>query len=178
MLSPADLPDVDNIGFVTPKFLRHVLQSQTISSYLKSLRVNVGVIRKLSNAGVNLTQAVAFHGQTFQTLWDWLTSELGYPVGSYNYKQVQVFYHNAWVAKRSFVAEFLDFMKPAFTLCDNAPETFKIALFSNSHYNGALNTKKCREKFGTPHYPFHPFIFERLICFFTFLIQSGRRKLG
>ncbi len=176
MIRPEDLPQVDNIGFLTPKPLRAVMNRMDLDIYLDFGRNPIKNIIKLYNPNVNLNQAVAWHGTVFGELWDWLTSSMGFPVGSYKYEDVSVFYKNAWIARREFVVEFLKFVKPAFEIVERAPEEWRGKWFSNAHYGGSLLGKGCMEKFGTPHYPFHPFIFERLICFFTYLWERGLWK--
>jgi hypothetical protein len=44
------------------------------------------------------------------------------------------------------------------------PENIKEMLYSDPNYNGSIK-HLCMEKFGIPHYPFHPFILENLILY-------------
>jgi hypothetical protein len=68
-----------------------------------------------------------------------------------------------WIANKQFVEKFLKTAKQAIYLCENAPENIKEMLYSDPNYNGSIK-HLCMEKFGIPHYPFHPFILENLIC--------------
>jgi len=165
-----DLPNVANIGFITPSFFRK--QNRSFNEVFKEigdepLRQTLGLVEAQENRLAFLTK---FHGENFIIIWKWLIVELGYP--EYINIDFKGFSANMWVANRNFVLRFLVVVKRAIHICENAPDKMKKLLYSDSHYNGSIK-HLCMEKFGVPHYPFHPFILENLPCFLSHLDRVG-----
>ena len=111
-----------------------------------------------------------FHGENFLKIWHWLIKELGY--SEYYDKDFKGFSANMWVANRKFTKRFIKIAKRAMKLCEDAPPEMKALLYRDPNYNGSIK-RLCFEKFGIPHYPFHPFIIENLVCFLTHLQNKG-----
>jgi hypothetical protein len=160
------LPDVENIGFITPSFFRK--QKLTLDElFLKvgngPLHRTLGLVEAEDNRLAFLTK---FHGENFITIWRWLISELGYK--DHINTDFKGFAANTWVSNRAFVVNFIKVARRAMDLCDNAPPHIKELLYSDTHYNGSVK-HKMQAKFGIPHYPFHPFILENLACFLAHL---------
>jgi hypothetical protein len=160
------LPDVENIGFITPSFFRK--QKLTLDElFLKvgegPLNKTLGLVEAEDNRLAFLTK---FHGENFITIWRWLISELGYK--DHINTDFKGFAANTWVSNRAFVLNFIRVARQAMDLCDNAPPHIKGLLYSDTHYNGSVKHKMLA-KFGIPHYPFHPFILENLACFLAHL---------
>ena len=172
MLSNKDLPDSDNIGFMTVKGIQNILnyKNTNFSNFMQSLQINIQNITRLSNTESNLNRAVNYHGKTYSVLWDYLSNELGVQ-HKYEYSKVITFFNNCWYAPKKIVCGYLLFAKKAFRIFDDCPEDIRNLLFSDSRYDGILKGEGCMKKFGIPHYPFHPFIFERLICLYKYLIE-------
>jgi len=160
------LPDVKNIGFITPSFFRK--QKLTLDELLLNigegrLQKTVGLVEAEFNRLAFLTK---FHGENFIKIWRWLIVELGYK--DHVNSDFKGFSANMWVSNREFVLNFIKVARRAMDLCDNAPADIKEMLYSDTHYNGSVK-HKMMEKFGVPHYPFHPFILENLVCFLAHL---------
>jgi hypothetical protein len=161
-----NLPDATNIGFITPSFLKK--QKLTIKQVFdKSNKAELKSTYFLVDGPDNRIQAMTkFHGPTFKKIWNWLLSELGYQ----EYVDADFFggSSNMWIARREFVEKFLDKLKQAILICDNAPEEMRKLLYSDPRYEGNIKHLMFK-KFGIPHYPYHPFIMENLIALFTYL---------
>jgi hypothetical protein len=160
------LVDVKNIGFITPAFFRK--QELTLDElFLKigseRLEKTVGLVKAEDNRLAFLTK---FHGENFIKIWRWLIAELGYK--NHVNDDFKGFSANMWISNREFVLNFIKVARQAMDLCDNAPADIKKLLYSDTHYNGSVK-HKMMEKFGVPHYPFHPFILENLACFLAHL---------
>jgi len=165
-----DLPNTPNIGFITPAFFRK--QQRTLNDIFeiigtKLLHQTFPLLEAETNRLAFLSK---YHGENFIIIWKWLIVELGYP--EYIDVDFKGFAANMWIANRNFVKRFLVVVKRAIYVCENAPDTIKKLLYSDSQYNGSIK-HLCMEKFGVPHYPFHPFILENLPCFLSHLDRNG-----
>ncbi len=160
------LPHVTNIGFITPSFFKkqelslEQLFEHCNKEHLKSTYF------LLDGPGNRIESMTKFHGPPFKTIWTWLINELGYK--EFSNADFRGGSSNMWVARKEFVEKFLYQVKRAVFLCNNAPEHIKVLLYSDPHYEGGAKNQMM-QKFGLTHYPFHPFIFENLIAFFTYL---------
>jgi hypothetical protein len=73
-----------------------------------------------------------------------------------------VFYCNYFVAKSTIYEKYInEMLTPAMEVMESMPE-----LMNNSHYPHKL-PKQLQEKFGISHYPFHPFLCERMFSYFA-----------
>lgn len=170
MLQYSDLPKCDILGFITPTTLEAATEYRSLNDYMNSLQLKDYKITSLWTTVYpsNLYQGIQAHGETFRSLWDYMSNELGCKP-DYDYYSVLTFYRNCWIAPFNTVVSFLYFAKFAFKIVDTSPNEIKTLFRSDSHYTGALVGEACMKKFGTPYYPFHPFIFERLICLFKYM---------
>jgi hypothetical protein len=163
MLNESDLPHVENIGFITPSS-RFKIPNFSIDNILQ---LQPTPIIFLWPQQVKCEEhAISYHGPNFLTIWKYLLNchRISHKViNTYNVK-----FSNLWIAKRSFVIEYLQFAKKTINYLDNSNAEIKNILFSDSHYPGKLlNTGVLEKKFNLSHYPFHPFVMERIICLFN-----------
>jgi hypothetical protein len=173
MLNEEDLPDCDNIAFISPKALQINIRNQSLDNYLNSLNKNMNTIEPLHLEGLqyNFNSSVYFHGENFLKIWTILCYKIGYT--NYEFNNVKMFYRNSWIAKRETVIGFLKFIKPLFKIMEE-PQ-LKILGFTDAKYQGAsLSKEVLLSKFGVPHYPLHPFVFERLICLYKYMIERAK----
>lgn len=170
MLEKKDLPICDNIGFITPKGLRIALAGRSLNEFMDSLNKKITEITPLINVHNTLEQAAQVHGNNFRIIWDYLSEKIY--KGKYTYNEIPIFIRNCWVAPYKTVVDYLDFAKKTFQLIADAPANIQQLLVSDSLYGDSLLREKCLAKFGFPHYPFHPFIFERLICFYKYILKN------
>jgi hypothetical protein len=171
MLNESDLPDVENIGFITPS-ARFKIPNFSIK---KILEINPKPITFLFPGSQKCEEhAIRFHGNGFLTIWKYLLDchSISYDIiNTYTGK-----FSNLWIAKRSFVIEYLNFAKKTIEYLDKSNTEIKNILFSDSKYIGKLlESGLLKKKFNLSHYPFHPFIMERIICLFD-RIKTGERK--
>jgi hypothetical protein len=174
MLKEKDLPKSDNIGFITPKGLQLAMAGRSLVEFMDSLDKKFTEITPLIDVGFTLEQAVISHGNNFRLLCDFLSEKL---YGKkYDYSGLETFTRNCWVAPYATVVKYLQFAKKSFNIIKDAPESIQSLLVSDSRYGDAAGKKQCLKKFGFPHYPFHPFIFERLICLYKYILNNPIEK--
>jgi hypothetical protein len=176
MLKEADLPKCENIGFITPKGLSIILKSKkkSLNEFMDSLNCEIKDITPLLPNKETMANTIKNHGNKFRLIWDYLALKMYNK--NYNFYSVPIFIRNCWVAPYKTVVNYLAFAKSAIFVLDNASPAIRKLLISNSYYPGKLKPADCLKKFGVSHYTFHPFIMERLICFYKYAFD-GRKKV-
>ncbi len=105
----------------------------------------------------------------FLALWSKLIAQLGY--GDYRqYGTPAAFYCNYWIMKSPLYSEYRTIALRAIELLESDPELVPLAQ-KNSNYKGSVTPEKLLEMTGQPHYTFHPFVMERLVCFWAHVRQ-------
>lgn len=110
-----------------------------------------------------------------------------------NYKDHQImdtnikgFFSNWWLAKPKWMLKYIEFNKKARHIC-TANRTIAEYLKEDAYYTGAhvtgrdqlhLQETKLLKVFGKPFYTLHPFMFERLPCFFFHLEGANVHRFG
>lgn len=91
-----------------------------------------------------------------------IMNEIGYDWNPTHFENV--FYCNFFVAKSDIYDRYVkDMLKPAMEVMKS-----RVSVFENSHYPERL-PDNLRQKFGISHYPFHPFLCERMFSYFAHL---------
>lgn len=104
----------------------------------------------------------------FLQIWERLIKLLGYN----DYKSYGVpvpFYCNYWIMKRDVFLKYQSVAKLAINFLTTDPVLVELAN-KDSNYRGThecLPPHRLQEICGKPYYTFHPFILERLVCFFV-----------
>jgi hypothetical protein len=113
-----------------------------------------------------LIQAETVH-PSFINIWEQILLLLNYDINDILSLKMPLFYNNYWMAKPSWLSKYIEFYKNILYIMENN-KNIKYLLYKNSKYTGKLLEypeiliKIC----GRPYYTFHPFIIERLPCFF------------
>lgn len=166
MLNMSDIPsEIEYIGFITPSFFRKTrLTLKDITPPRNRMNI-LGLVATHDGGKSYIDHGIQRHGPIFRIIWNWLIEGLGYNPSGITYKHFNV-WCNMWVLSRNNFAIYLEIAKKAVNLLVNAPPHIKSLLFSDSGYDeGKLSSEQLIKLCGTPHYPFHPFIMERLIPF-------------
>ena len=170
-----DLPNAENIGFLTPSAKRKI-KDFSIENILKINPDPIVFLYKITPEISVEKQAVISHGKKFVDVWKYILDS-----HSISHSVMNTYvggYSNLWLAKREFVVEFLNFAKKTIVHLDNAPSSIKDIIFSDSKYPGKLiNTGILNKRFGFNHYPWHPFIMERIICLFARIKNVAKYKI-
>lgn len=104
----------------------------------------------------------------FMRIWERLVELLGY--GDYRqYGVPAAFYCNYWLMRRELYDKYRGVATRAMELLDS-DEMLREWAYGDSSYRGTLERlpdSKLVEMCGRPYYTFHPFVMERLVCFFA-----------
>ena len=119
-----------------------------------------------------LIQAESVH-PSFINIWEQLLLLLNYDLNDILSLKIPLFFNNYWMAKPLWLSKYIDFYKNIIYIMENN-NNIKYLLYNNSNYTGKLLEyptiliKMC----GRPYYTFHPFILERLPCFFFWVHKA------
>lgn len=101
----------------------------------------------------------------FKDVWVPLLCRLGYSAEDAASPDIPTFYCNYWLCRPPWMDRYITFFVQAKGLLDTWPR-IQEALWSDSDYEAQMPVERCRQIWGVPYYPFHPFVGERLPCFF------------
>jgi hypothetical protein len=119
-----------------------------------------------------LIQAETVH-PSFINIWEQLLLLLNYNINDILSLKIPLFFNNYWMAKPQWLSKYIEFYKNILYIMENN-NNIKYLLYNNSRYKGKLLEyptiliKMC----GRPYYTFHPFIIERLPCFFFWVHKA------
>jgi hypothetical protein len=109
----------------------------------------------------------------FINIWEQILLSLGYNIDDILSSNIPAYYNNYWMAKPVWIDKYIKFYKKVIDIMENNNQ-IRYMLYNNSKYNGKLLQypeiliKMC----GRPYYTFHPFIIERLVCFFFWIEKA------
>lgn len=113
----------------------------------------------------------------FSKIWVPVLESMGYKKDDIVSTEIPSYYCNFWAARPSHMAAYIAFFKKFKIQLENLPE-IQGHLWSDSTYTdrgtdiAKLDDEKCMTIWGVPFYTYHPFICERLPCFFFWSIQA------
>lgn len=109
----------------------------------------------------------------FLNVWVPALQHHGFPLDKIVSPDILPFYCNYWAATPATMDAYMEFFASFRLTLETVPEV-RDAIWRDSRYHnaapdaGRLSHERCEEIWGTRHYPFHPFVCERLPCFFFF----------
>jgi len=107
----------------------------------------------------------------FASLWMTILERLGYHKDEILYPRIPSFYCNYWVCTPARMKDYIEFFKKVRHAMETIPE-IQDQLWSDAKYLergdeiAKLSKDQCMRIWGVPYYPFHPFLCERVPCFF------------
>ena len=104
----------------------------------------------------------------FGMIWTKLLKNMGYDEKFILSEKIIPFYSNYWICKSEIMLKYITFFNKCKKILDNDEELIRL-MNMNSLYKGNLDHSDCLKIFDKPYYTYHPFIFERLPCFFVFI---------
>lgn len=122
------------------------------------------VPRHVPDASRMVTAASEAH-PPFRDVWVPLLQTLGFSAEEALSPAIPGFFCNYWMARPAWMERYMDFFAAARAALDTEP-ALQPALWSPSKYAGALSRDALRAIYGAPYYAMHPFVCERLPCFF------------
>ena len=146
-----------------------------VLSYKAPSKIDVDVLRKVceDTRGADvvallpsienmLAQAARGHPR-FMEVWVPLLLSLGYEASDAVSNEIPAFYCNYWLATPTWMTKFLAFYGTVRHALDTLPG-IQDALWSDAGY--ANTPERCMHVYGQPYIPHHPFVCERLACFY------------
>jgi hypothetical protein len=128
---------------------------------------NYDIIPFNNNFNTPLLISSEYFHPSFINIWEEILLLLNYNIVDILSLKIPVFYNNYWMANPKWVLKYIEFYKKVVYIMENN-KNIKYLLYQNSNYKGKLLEypgiliKLC----GRPYYTFHPFIIERIVCFF------------
>lgn len=111
-----------------------------------------------------VAHANRFHSN-FVRVWTALLTRMGFTREEATSSHIPFYPCNAWMAKPAWMRRYLKFVLRAMQLMDEDVVLAPLCDL-NSDYPGKLPEAELRALTGKPYYTLHPFITERLPCFF------------
>lgn len=155
----------DYIGIATYKTLK-MTSMEKLKAYLELAFAKSYDVVPLMTTGEHLQlQAVRGHGEAFIERWKQLLLAMNYSQEDIvRYSMVEVFLRNTYLIKPKWLLKLSEFMKTAIETYQQNQQLQSL-FKQNAHYR-ELKLKVAKKIFHQNYYEWHPFIFERLPCFF------------
>ena len=118
-----------------------------------------------------ITQAKSCH-PGFIEIWVKLLSKMGFDRSTAESTTIPVYQSNCWVAKPVWMKRYIEFALKAMVIMGVDPEIREM-LYVDSAYKGQLSKKELIDISGTEYYTYHPFVMERLPCFFFWVNNAS-----
>jgi hypothetical protein len=126
---------------------------------------NADVIAFFKYSGKDLiTQATYFHPK-FLDIWLDLLLKMGFDMKDILSDKIPMYPCNCWIAKPEWMKRYIEFVMKAIHIMDT-DDYIKKLLYTDSGYRSNLSKKQLIKISGQPYYTHHPFVLERLSCFF------------
>lgn len=138
-----------------------------VEASVKQLRAHdvIAFMPLLAQYDYWILQTISSHPR-FLEIWTPLLVHMGYSIADTVSVDMPVFFCNYWVATPDRMKSFLRFYTRALQCLDALPE-IQGALWSDSQYRGSMmSADALTAVFGRPYMTYHPFLCERLPCFF------------
>lgn len=117
-----------------------------------------------------LEQAQVRHPR-FKEVWCTLLAQLGYSDDDSASPHIPLFVCNYWLATPHWMRRYCEFYKSAVRVLESH-QGVQEALWSHAGYATHLPAETCMQIYGKPYIPHHPFVCERLPCFFFWKQQA------
>jgi hypothetical protein len=114
-----------------------------------------------------------YYHPSFINIWEQILLLLNYDIVDILSLKIPIFYNNYWMAKPEWILKYIEFYKNVVYIMENNMR-IKYLLYQDSKYKGklleypAILIKIC----GRPYYTCHPFIIERIVCFFFWVHKA------
>jgi hypothetical protein len=163
--------DLDYVGTIAYKaHTKRGLFPNIVSLYETVKRKDIDVVSFMPGERTSIPNHSERHHKGFTECWTKLLEEAGYSNTDIMNTGIPMFFCNYWFCKPVWMTKYISFFKRTKEIMDTNPQ-LKDLLSRNAQYRG-MSTNRCLTVFGVPHYTFHPFICERLPCFFFWLNKA------
>ena len=161
-----DWKDYDYVGTISWKASMKIKMPDIdkLSLFLENNKDNYNVAA-FYFIDMNMIDRTNYYHPKFRTLWIKILSKLGYSIDQILNNNIKGFYCNYWITTPKLMLEYIEFFKNVKNVINNYQD-IQDDLWSDSKFQSTtlLTPQQCMQKFGIPHYPYHPFIYERMPC--------------
>lgn len=155
--------DADFVGTMAWKANSKIHIPEDLEAHLERAKP-ADVVTFLPSTESVVKHAVSCHPR-FLEVWVPLLQHLGYDAQETVRHEMPSFFCNYWVATPGWMDRFTDFFALAVGHTEELPG-IQEALWSDACYRTHLTAQRCMEIYNKPYIPYHPFVCERLACFF------------
>jgi hypothetical protein len=164
-----DWENFDYVGTLSWKALTKI-KLPNMDEIIKQLEIKKPDLFPFLVGKLNMIKRTDFYHPLFSKIWVNLLTKLNFTEDMILSNNILPFYCNYWICPPKLMLEYIDFFKKAKDLIEKDQE-LQINIWQNSLYLG-IPKSDCMKIFGVPFYPYHPFICERLPCFFFWSRKS------
>lgn len=107
------------------------------------------------------------HGPYILLAYKEILDALGYTEQEYFNEGIPSYFSNWWMVRPQYMEKYVEFFKRTLHVIEFNNKLSKY-LYMNSYYTGNLPVDTLMKIGGKPYYTLHPFLFERLPCFFFY----------
>ena len=161
-----DWKDFDYVGTISWKapFKIRMPDIDKLAVFLENNKDNYD-IAAFYHIDMNMIDRTTYYHPKFRTLWIKILSKLGYSIDQILNNNIKGFYCNYWITTPKLMLDYINFFKKVKNVINNYQD-IQDDLWSDSKFQSTtlLTPEQCMQKFGIPHYPYHPFIYERMPC--------------
>lgn len=113
-----------------------------------------------------LNGAVLQHGLDFLNAWNALLKTMGFKECEILDESIKGFYCNWWLSTPNLLMEYIGFYHACKKMIDNSTYLQSLLKKNALYTNHSMTKNQLNLLFGADYYMLHPFIFERLPCFY------------
>jgi hypothetical protein len=175
----------DYCGIITYSILQKIGKPVDIHEAIKTnpggdiyTLYNLQFVKKKLNLPISFLEGVTIqHGPFFfQTLMTILKRH-GFREADIMDKNVPGFFCNYWIAKSAWMMRYIQFFLNTKRMIEH-DATLNTYIHEHSWYTGNLSKERLIQISGRPYYTMHPFLFERLPCFYFHLNRANIIPIG
>lgn len=156
----------DYVGTISHTAVKKLNDFTKIGTVLREGKSIDAALVSFMYRGDCLIAAAERYHPGFLKLWAPTLHFLGFPLDLVLSEEIPSFYCNYWASTPMAMKKYIDFFKKFKHCLEELPHVSR-DIWANSNYGGrSITPEKRLEIWGVPWYPFHPFICERLPCFY------------
>lgn len=159
----AEWADADFVGTLSWKAGTKIGLDR-LGGVLEGVKGTADAVAFLPSADHLMRHSVRCHPR-FLEIWVPLLEAMGFAAGEAVHIDIPCFFCNYWAATPAWMDRFLEFYGRATRVLESLPSVQE-PLWSDSGYGTQLSIERRMQIYGTPYIPYHPFVCERLACFF------------
>ena len=161
----------DYVGTISYSAIEKLYDISAIYGTLHDARDKKADVAAFLYRGDSLVAAAEKWHPGFLRIWVGALRYLGFPTDQILSEQIPSFYCNYWAATPKVMKDYMQFVRVFVHTLDTLP-VISDEVWNDCGYSARgpeiakVPSEHCMRIWGVPYYPFHPFLLERLPCFF------------